>query len=223
MPPHRYPDLAALVGESSDNLPGIPGVGPKTAAKWIGQYDGLEGDPRAADQVPGKAGESLRDNLDQVRLNRQLNALLTDLELPLGPEDLAARPWDRPALHAILEELEFRAIRDRLFAMLPDEERRGAGDGRGGPDRPRGPRRRRARRVARRPGRTPAGCRRARVRVARRAVTRGGSRWRTPTARRPSFDLAGDPARRTRRRWRRGSPTRPRPRSCTRPRRRGTR
>ena len=112
VPPERYPDLAALVGETSDNLPGIPGVGPKTAAKWIGQYDGLQGVLDAADQVPGKAGESLRDHLDQVRLNRQLNALLTDLELPLGPEDLAARPWDRPALHAILEELEFRAIRD---------------------------------------------------------------------------------------------------------------
>ncbi|WP_175349579.1 DNA polymerase I [Cellulomonas humilata] len=127
VPPERYPDLAALVGETSDNLPGIPGVGPKTAAKWIVQYDGLDGILSAAEQVPGKAGESLRDNLDQVRLNRQLNALLTDIELPLGPEDLAARPWDRPALHAVLEELEFRAIRDRLFAMLPDEDGDGPG------------------------------------------------------------------------------------------------
>ncbi|WP_028047946.1 DNA polymerase I [Cellulomonas sp. URHE0023] len=121
VPPERYPDLAALVGESSDNLPGIPGVGPKTAAKWIGQYDGLQGILGSAGDVPGKAGESLRENLEQVALNRQLNRLLTDVELPLGPEDLAARPWDRHALHAILEELEFRAIRDRLFAMLPDE------------------------------------------------------------------------------------------------------
>ena len=70
MPPARYPDLAALVGESSNNLPGIPGVGAKTAAKWIGSTT-ARGRLASADQVPGKAGESLRDNLDQVRLNRQ--------------------------------------------------------------------------------------------------------------------------------------------------------
>ncbi|WP_423775880.1 DNA polymerase I [Cellulomonas fimi] len=127
VPPERYPDLAALVGESSDNLPGIPGVGPKTAAKWIGQFDGLEGILDNADKVTGKAGEALRDNLDQVRLNRQLNRLVDDLELPLGPEDLAARPWDRHALHTILDELEFRTLRDRLFAMLPDESEKPAG------------------------------------------------------------------------------------------------
>jgi len=126
VPPERYPDLAALVGETSDNLPGIPGVGPKTAAKWIGQFDGLEGIVANADKVTGKAGESLRENLEQVQLNRQLNHLLTDLELPLGPEDLAARPWDRHELHAILDELEFRALRDRLFAMLPDENEKPA-------------------------------------------------------------------------------------------------
>lgn len=121
VPPQRYPDLAALVGETSDNLPGIPGVGPKTAAKWITTYGGLEGVVASADQVPGKAGESLRANLEQVQLNRRINALVTDLDLPLGPEDLEARPWDRQALHTILDELEFRTLRDRLFAMLPEE------------------------------------------------------------------------------------------------------
>ncbi|GEL93628.1 DNA polymerase I [Cellulomonas composti] len=121
VPPERYPDLAALVGESSDNLPGVPGVGPKTAAKWITQYDGLDGVVAAAEQIPGKAGESLRENLAQVQLNRRLNALVVDLELPLGPEDLGVRAWDREQLHAILDELEFRTLRDRLFAMLPDE------------------------------------------------------------------------------------------------------
>lgn len=122
VPPHRYPDLAALVGESSDNLPGVPGVGPKTAAKWITAYDGLEGVLASAAQVPGKAGESLRANLDQVALNRRLNRLVDDLELPLGPDDLAVRPWDRAALHTLLDELEFRALRDRLFALQPDDE-----------------------------------------------------------------------------------------------------
>ncbi|WP_448060213.1 DNA polymerase I [Cellulomonas hominis] len=120
--PARYPDLAALVGETSDNLPGVPGVGPKTAAKWIATYDGLDGIIAAVDQVPGKAGESLRAHLDQVVLNRHLNHLLTDLELPLGPADLTAQPWDREALHTILDELEFRTLRDRLFAMIPGEE-----------------------------------------------------------------------------------------------------
>ncbi|MET0434691.1 MAG: DNA polymerase I [Cellulomonas sp.] len=127
VPPARYPDIAALVGESSDNLPGVPGVGPKTAAKWIATYDGLQGIVANVDKITGKAGESLRANLDQVLLNRQLNRLLDDLELPLGPEDLVARPWDREALHTILDELEFRTLRDRLFAMLPGEDD-GAGD-----------------------------------------------------------------------------------------------
>lgn len=122
VPPERYPDIAALVGETSDNLPGVPGVGPKTAAKWIGAYGGLEGIVASVDRVPGKAGESLRAHLDQVLLNRRLNRLVDDLELPLGPEDLAARPWDVEALHAILDELEFRTLRDRLFAMLPSED-----------------------------------------------------------------------------------------------------
>ncbi|MCG2798944.1 MAG: DNA polymerase I [Cellulomonas sp.] len=129
VPPARYPELAALVGETSDNLPGVPGVGPKTAAKWITTYDGLEGVLAAAEQISGKAGQSLRDNLDQVVLNRRLNRLVDDLDLPLGPQDLALRPWDRQALHAVLDSLEFRTLRDRLFALQPDEPGEGdAGD-----------------------------------------------------------------------------------------------
>lgn len=120
--PARYPDLAALVGESSDNLPGVPGVGPKTAAKWIESYGGLEGVVASAGSVPGKAGEALRANLEQVVLNRQLNRLVDDLELPLGPEDLAVRPWDREAMLTVFDRLQFRVLRDRLFAMVPDED-----------------------------------------------------------------------------------------------------
>ncbi|TFF16565.1 DNA polymerase I [Cellulosimicrobium funkei] len=122
VPPERYPDLAALVGETSDNLPGIPGVGPKTAAKWITAYGDLDGLLDHADEIKGKAGENLRAHLDQVRLNRQLNALLRDLELPVGPDDLATRPWDREAAHRVLDALEFRALRDRLFAIAPEGE-----------------------------------------------------------------------------------------------------
>ena len=120
--PGRYPDLAALVGETSDNLPGVPGVGPKTAAKWIAAYDGLEGILARADEVPGKAGESLRANLERVALNRRLNHLLRDVELPLGPAELAAQPWDRQALDDIMDVLQFRTLRERLVAMIPSDE-----------------------------------------------------------------------------------------------------
>src|SRR5665811_1884723 len=120
--PECYPDLAALVGESSDNLPGVPGVGPKTAAKWITLYGGLEGVLAAAAQIPGKAGESLREHLDQVRLNRELNRAVDDLELPVAVEDLQARPWDREAMHRVFDALEFRTLRERLLAMVSEEQ-----------------------------------------------------------------------------------------------------
>src|SRR6478735_5683596 len=122
LPPARYPELAALVGESSDNLPGVPGVGPKTAAKWILQYDGLDNVINRAEEIKGKAGESLREHLGDVVRNRQLNALVTDLELPLVPTDLAMRPWDRQEVHTLFDGLEFRVLRDRLFETLESEE-----------------------------------------------------------------------------------------------------
>ncbi|WP_414703499.1 DNA polymerase I [Propionicimonas sp.] len=120
--PDRYPELAALVGESSDNLPGVPGVGPKTAAKWLTAYDGLENLLRHADEIPGKVGDSLRDHLDGVIRNRHLNALIGDLELPLGPSDLLRRDWDREAVHSLFDGLEFRVLRDRLLETLPAED-----------------------------------------------------------------------------------------------------
>ena len=122
VPPSRYPELAALVGESSDNLPGVPGVGPKTAAKWILTYDGLENVVNQAEEIKGKAGESLREHLDDVIRNRQLNALVCDLDLPLRPADLAVQPWDRQEVHTLFDGLEFRVLRDRLFETLESEE-----------------------------------------------------------------------------------------------------
>lgn len=118
VPPRRYPELAALVGESSDNLPGVPGVGPKTAAKWINQYDGLDNVIASVDQIPGKAGQSLRDHLADVVRNRRLNHLLTDLELPVGAHDLHRGPGDRKAVTDLFNALEFEALRDRVFAVL---------------------------------------------------------------------------------------------------------
>lgn len=121
VPPQRYPDLAALVGESSDNLPGIPGVGPKTAAKWITTYGGLDGVLAAASQISGKAGENLRLALDQVRINRMLNGAVRDVELPITVDDAEIQPWDRDAMHRVFDALQFRTLRERLFAMVPEE------------------------------------------------------------------------------------------------------
>ncbi len=123
VPPHRYPELAALVGEDSDNLPGIPGVGPKTAAKWIATYDGLENVINRADEVGGKAGESLRAHLDDVIRNRRLNRLVTDLPLELAPTDLGRVEWDRQAALAMLDDLEFRGeLRTRILDTLAPEQ-----------------------------------------------------------------------------------------------------
>ena len=79
VPPERYSDLAALVGESSDNLPGVPGVGPKTAAKWITTYGDLAGIVANVDKITGKVGDALREHLDGVLRNRRLNQLVRDV------------------------------------------------------------------------------------------------------------------------------------------------
>ena len=120
--PEHYPDLAALVGESSDNLPGVPGVGPKTAAKWIERFGDLDGLVLNVGEVTGKAGDSLRERLADVQRNRRVNQLVRDLELPVQPDDLEVRPWDREAVHTVFDGLEFRVLRDRLFATLSADE-----------------------------------------------------------------------------------------------------
>ena len=120
--PQLYSDLAALVGEASDNLPGVPGVGPKTAAKWLNAHGDLQGIVAAIDQIGGKAGQSLRDNIDQVLRNRRLNGLLRDVPVPVGIEDLERREWDRERVHTLFDSLEFRVLRDRLFATFDTAE-----------------------------------------------------------------------------------------------------
>jgi DNA polymerase I len=120
--PARYPDLAALVGESSDNLPGVPGVGPKTAAKWLEMYDGLENLAAHAGELKGKAAEAFQERVDDVLRNRQVNRLVCDLDLPLSIDDLVRRPWDREATHQLFDGLEFRVLRDRLLEALPNED-----------------------------------------------------------------------------------------------------
>nr|WP_082575097.1 DNA polymerase I [Arthrobacter sp. Soil763] len=119
--PARYSDLAALVGETADNLPGVPGVGPKTAAKWINLYGGLEGVLEHLDSIGGKVGDALRENLENVKRNRRLNRLRTDLDLPVSLEDLADPRPDQAALEELFDTLEFKTIRTRLFALYGSE------------------------------------------------------------------------------------------------------
>ena len=130
VPPELYPDVAALVGESSDNLPGVPGVGNKTAAKWLTQYGGLDGVIANAGSIGGKAGQSLREHIEGVIRNRQINRLVDDLELPITLDDLRARAWDREQVHQVFDGLEFRVLRDRLFSTLtaPEPEAEGGFD-----------------------------------------------------------------------------------------------
>ncbi|HET7304684.1 MAG TPA: DNA polymerase I [Segeticoccus sp.] len=118
VPPERYSDLAALVGETSDNLPGVPGVGPKTAAKWLGQYGDLSGIVDHVTEIKGKAGQSVRDHLDDVLRNRRLNGLVCDLDLDVAVDDLRRQQWDREEVHRVFDGLEFRVLRDRLFSTL---------------------------------------------------------------------------------------------------------
>ena len=120
--PDRYSDLAALVGEASDNLPGVPGVGPKTAAKWITAHGDLQGIVAGIDQIGGKAGQSLRDHLDQVLRNRRLNALVRDAPIPVSVADVERREWDREQVHTLFDSLEFRVLRERLFTTFDTAE-----------------------------------------------------------------------------------------------------
>ncbi|EFS47489.1 DNA-directed DNA polymerase [Cutibacterium acnes HL083PA1] len=122
VPPARYPELAALVGESADHLLGVPGVGPKTAVKWLTAYDGLENLIRQADTVKGKAGQSFRDHLDDVIRNRKLNALVRDLDLDLTLAELARHPWDPKATRAVFDTLEFRTLWDRVRVLATESD-----------------------------------------------------------------------------------------------------
>ncbi|WP_328539356.1 DNA polymerase I [Streptomyces sp. NBC_00344] len=119
--PQQYPDFAALRGDPSDNLPGIPGVGEKTAAKWINQFGSFAELVERAAEVKGKAGQNFRDHLESVKLNRLLTEMVRDVELPKGPADLERAAYDREALAGVLDVLEIRnpSLRERLLAVDP--------------------------------------------------------------------------------------------------------
>lgn len=118
LPPANYPDIAALVGETSDNLPGVPKVGEKTAVKWLNQWGSLDALLENADKITGVVGGNLREHLDDVRRNRSLNALLREVELPVGPDDLAVQPIDAEAVRDIFARLEFRTLLPRVFDAM---------------------------------------------------------------------------------------------------------
>jgi DNA polymerase I len=116
VPPARIVDWLALVGDSSDNIPGVPKCGPKTATKWLAEFGDLETLKTRAEEVGGKIGESLRANLEQLELSRELATIRRDVELALGPTDLARRPPDIDRLRALYGRLEFNT----LLRKLPD-------------------------------------------------------------------------------------------------------
>ncbi|MFJ3819684.1 DNA polymerase I [Streptomyces nodosus] len=122
--PAQYPDFAALRGDPSDNLPGIPGVGEKTAAKWINQFGSFAELVERVEEVKGKAGQNLRDHLESVKLNRRLTELERQVELERTVADLERAPYDRTSVTMILDTLEIRnpSLRERLFAVDPGAE-----------------------------------------------------------------------------------------------------
>jgi DNA polymerase I len=116
VPPGRYPDLAALRGDASDNLPGVPGVGDKTAAKLVDQYGSAEEVVAHADEQKPRLRDNLLAHADDVRRNKQLATLRRDVPLPVGVADLRMGPWDRSEIHRLFDTLEFQGLRERLFA-----------------------------------------------------------------------------------------------------------
>jgi len=115
--PHQYPEIAALVGETSDNLPGVPKVGEKTAVKWINEFGSLDEILARADEIPGKVGESLREHKDNAVRNRKLNRLINDVELPITLVDLDRGVMDVTAIKEVFSRLEFKTLQTRVLAL----------------------------------------------------------------------------------------------------------
>ncbi|WP_437584896.1 DNA polymerase I [Paramicrobacterium sp. CJ85] len=115
--PHQYPEIAALVGETSDNLPGVPKVGEKTAVKWLHRFGSLDEIIAHADEITGKVGESFREHKENAIRNRRLNRLVTDVALPCEVESLSKQPIDQNAVRDVFAKLEFRTLLDRVMKL----------------------------------------------------------------------------------------------------------
>lgn len=118
--PEQYPDMAALVGETSDNLPGVPKVGPKTAAKWIQKYGSLGEILAHEDEISGKVGESFREHKGEAIRNRKLNQLRNDVELDVKPEDLLRTPMNVDAIREVFTRLQFRTLQERVLKLATE-------------------------------------------------------------------------------------------------------
>ena len=118
--PEQIIDYLALVGDTSDNIPGVPSCGPKTAVKWLAEYETLEGVMAHADDIKGKVGEKLRDSLEMMPLSYQLATIKTDVELESTVEELQITAADQPSLKALYKELEFRRWAEELTASNKD-------------------------------------------------------------------------------------------------------
>lgn len=115
--PHQYPEIAALVGETSDNLVGVDKVGEKTAVKWIQQYGSLDNLLAHVEDISGVVGQNLRDQTDRVLRNRQLNHLLTDIDVGVTLEALERKPIDVPAVREVFSRLAFKSLTERVVAL----------------------------------------------------------------------------------------------------------
>jgi DNA polymerase-1 len=113
--PEQYPDFAALRGDPSDNLPSVPSVGEKTAVKWIKEYGNLDELIKHANEISGKVGESLRANIEQVKLNRKMTELVKDVSLDVGVDQLAVKELDIDLVNKVFTALEFKSLRERLI------------------------------------------------------------------------------------------------------------
>jgi len=118
MSPEQYPDFAALRGDPSDNLPSVPGVGEKTAAKWIVEYGSLHELIANIDKLGGKVGQSLRDSVNDVIRNRELTQLVANVPLDLSIDALAWSGVDENKTNPLFEKLEFKTLKDRMKPIL---------------------------------------------------------------------------------------------------------
>jgi DNA polymerase-1 len=117
----QYPDYAALRGDTSDNLPGVPGIGEKTAAKLVSTYGSLEGIYEDLGELPPKQRQNLGDARDRVFLNREMSRLRSDVEIDFSAADLRQRSWDREQVRVLFDQLEFRTLLPRLFEAVGEE------------------------------------------------------------------------------------------------------
>ena len=124
--PEQIVDYLALVGDSSDNIPGVPKVGPKTAAKWLAQYQTADGIIAHAAEIEGKVGENLRNGIETLGLSRKLATLQTDVELPLTLEDLRPQPVDSARLQELFTRFELRSFLRQLTGGATDAKAAGA-------------------------------------------------------------------------------------------------